>query len=61
MSLQKIQNELSEIDFSNEKIIDWILKEAKSIYRSREELIPEDIIRGFERFITLRTIISLGY
>ena len=56
VSLQKIQNELSEIDYDNEKIIDWILKEAKSIYRSREELIPEDIIRGFERFITLRTI-----
>ena len=56
VSLQKIQDELSEIDYDNDKIIDWIIKEAKSIYRSREELIPEDIIRGFERFITLRTI-----
>ena len=55
ISYEKLQSELDEID-NNEKIIDWILSEAKSIYKAREDLIPEQIIRSFERFITLRTI-----
>ena len=54
-SYDKLQKDLDETD-NNEIIIDWILKEAKSIYRSREDLIPDQIIRGFERFIMLRTI-----
>ena len=55
ISYERITEEISEID-NNEKIIDWILKEAKSIYKAREDLIPEQIIRSFERFIMLRTI-----
>ena len=55
VSYEKIIEELGEID-NNEKIIDWILKEAKSIYKAREDLIPENVIRGFERFVMLRTI-----
>ena len=55
ISYEKLQSELDEID-NNEKIIDWILSEAKSIYKAREDLIPEQIIRSFERYITLRTI-----
>jgi len=55
ITYEKLQSELDEID-NNEKIIDWILSEAKSIYKAREDLIPEQIIRSFERFITLRTI-----
>tara|TARA_B100000886_G_scaffold315346_1_gene253256 strand:- start:607 stop:1878 length:1272 start_codon:yes stop_codon:yes gene_type:complete len=55
ISYEKLQSELDEID-NNEKIIDWILSEAKSIYKAREDLIPEQIIRSFERFISLRTI-----
>ena len=26
------------------------------IYSARESLLPEDIMRGFERFVALRTI-----
>ena len=55
LSYDKLQKDLDETD-NNEIIIDWVLKEAKSIYRSREDLIPDQIIRGFERFIMLRTI-----
>ena len=55
VSYERITEEISEID-NNEKIIDWILNEAKSIYKAREDLIPEQIIRSFERFIMLRTI-----
>ena len=55
VSYERLTEEISEID-NNEKIIDWILNEAKSIYKAREDLIPEQIIRSFERFIMLRTI-----
>ena len=55
VSYEKLEEELDEID-NNEKIIDWILNEAKSIYKAREDLIPEHIIRSFERFVMLRTI-----
>ena len=55
VSYDKLQKDLGETD-NNETIIDWVLKEAKSIYKSREDLIPDQIIRGFERFIMLRTI-----
>ena len=55
VSYDKLLKDLGETD-NNEIIIDWLLKEAKSIYRSREDLIPDQIIRGFERFIMLRTI-----
>ena len=55
VSYGKLEEELDEID-NNEKIIDWILNEAKSIYKAREDLIPEHIIRSFERFVMLRTI-----
>ena len=56
VSLPKIQKALGKIDINNESVVDWILQEAKSIYKAREGLIPEEVIRGFERFITLRTI-----
>ncbi|MBI86767.1 MAG: preprotein translocase subunit SecA [Candidatus Marinimicrobia bacterium] len=55
VSYDKLLKDLGETD-NNEIIIDWVLKEAKSIYRTREDLIPDQIIRGFERFIMLRTI-----
>ena len=55
VSYEKMNKDLDEVD-NNEKIIDWILTKAKSIYKAREDLIPEQVIRGFERFIMLRTI-----
>ena len=55
VSYEKINKDLDEVD-DNEKIVDWILTKAKSIYKTREDLIPEQVIRGFERFVMLRTI-----
>ncbi len=56
ISLDKMQDELGGIDPENNRIVNWIFKEAESIYKAREALIPEEAIRGFERFVTLRTI-----
>ena len=55
VSYEKMNKDLDEVE-NNEKIIDWILTKAKSIYKAREDLMPEQVIRGFERFIMLRTI-----
>ena len=52
---EKIKNDL-EGETSINKIGNYIIAEAKSVYKARESLIPEDMIRGFERFVILRTI-----
>jgi len=56
VSHQRIINELKDVDLNSDTIIDWINKEAESVYKVRESLVPEDVIRGFERFVILRTI-----
>ncbi len=55
ISYEKIKNDL-EGETSINKIGNYIIAEAKSVYKARESLIPEDMIRGFERFVILRTI-----
>ena len=47
-------SDLSEISLDDLK--DFILKQAKEVYAARELLMPEEVMRGFERFIILRTI-----
>ncbi len=56
VSYDKMSKELNNIDPKTDDIADWVLKNAKKVYRSRETLIPEDVIRGFEQFVILRTI-----
>ena len=53
---QKLVDELKDVDLNADTIIDWINNEAESVYKARESLVPEDVIRGFERFVILRTI-----
>ena len=55
-SLQKIQDDIDNGECTSEKIGDWILEHAKSVYKARESLVPENVIRDFERFVILRTI-----
>ena len=56
VSYDKMLKELNNIDPKTHDIADWVLKYAKKVYQSRETLIPEDVIRGFEQFVILRTI-----
>ena len=56
LSYDKIVNDLNNDDLSNDEIIDWISSEAESVYKARESLVPSEVIRGFERFVILRTI-----
>ena len=52
----KLKIDDSNENISNEFIIEKLLDEAKTVYKSRESLVPENIIREFERFVVLRTI-----
>ena len=55
-SLEQIQTSTGNIDLTANDIADWIGEDARSIYKARESLLPEDALRGFERFVILRTI-----
>ena len=55
-SLEKIQGAIGNSDTTGEEVGDWVLEQAKSVYKARESLVPEDVIREFERFVVLRTI-----
>ena len=55
-SLEQIQTSTGNLDLTANDIADWVGKDARSIYKARESLLPEDALRGFERFVILRTI-----
>jgi preprotein translocase subunit SecA len=55
-TLEKIQKQTRITDLNNKDIENWLIEEAKAVYKARESLLPEDVIRGFERFVILRTI-----
>lgn len=50
----------STFNFENQNVVDElhkkIMADAETVYRARESLVPEEIMRGFERFVILRTI-----
>ena len=54
-SLENVDGAVDKSDITSDDIIDWVIIEAQSVYRVRESLIPEEVIRGFERFVILRT------
>ncbi len=55
-SLEKIHDVMGESNPTGEEVGDWVLDQAKGVYKARESLVPEDVIREFERFVILRTI-----
>ena len=56
ISHEKLIEDIGNENISSNDVIDWINNEAESVYKVREALVPEDVIRGFERFVILRTI-----
>ena len=56
VSFEKIKEALENDDPSPENISDWIIKRAKAIYKAKESLLDEETMKGFERFVILRTI-----
>ena len=55
-SLEKIYENVGKSDLTAEEVGDWIFERSKSVYKARESLVPESVIRDFERFVILRTI-----
>jgi preprotein translocase subunit SecA len=56
VSLENIYEDMGKNDLTGEEIGDWVLEQSKSVYKARETLVPENVIREFERFVILRTI-----
>ena len=55
-SYERIKNTFNKDDFTADEAGDWVLSETQAIYKARESLLPPEMIRGFERFVILRTI-----
>ena len=55
-TLGKIYEDEGKSDLTAEEVGDWIFEKSKSVYKARESLVPESVIRDFERFVILRTI-----
>jgi preprotein translocase subunit SecA len=56
ISFEKIKDDLGNDDPSPENISGWIIERAKAIYKAKESLLDEETMKGFERFVILRTI-----
>ena len=56
VNLDKIQQDIAEDDLKDEDIIEWVLDQARAVYKARQSLVPDEVIREFERFVILRTI-----
>jgi len=54
--LTEIDREKFDIELDSEHFKKNIVDEAMELYSARESLLPEDVMRGFERFVVLRTI-----
>ncbi|MBT6914208.1 MAG: preprotein translocase subunit SecA, partial [Candidatus Marinimicrobia bacterium] len=55
-SFETICSKTGQDDLTIEDVTDFVLSEADSVYTARESLLQEEVIRGFERWVILRTI-----
>lgn len=51
-----ILRETGKKELTIEDVREFLIDQAKGVYAARESLIPEEMMRSFERFIILRTI-----
>ena len=56
VDLESIQSYYNREDVSIDEVKKFISNQASEIYSNRESLIQTDILRAFEKFISLRTI-----
>ena len=56
LEMEKIQSLYGEDEVTHENFRDYLIAQAESVYNERESILPEEIMRGFERFVILRTI-----
>ena len=56
ISLSSIQEHTGNNDLSIDEVKNYILNQAKEVYSNRENIAQPEILRAFEKFISLRTI-----
>ena len=56
VNLKTVQGINDDSEVTLENVREYILMQAKEVYKTRESLLPQDIMRGFEKFVVLRTI-----
>ena len=56
LEMERIQSLYEEDEITHESFRDYLIAQAESVYSERESILPEEIMRGFERFVILRTI-----
>ena len=56
IGLKAVQDANENKDVNVEDIRNFALKQAKEIYNARKALLPDDVMLGFEKFVSLRTI-----
>ena len=53
---ESVKESVESDEVSIEDARNFILNQAKEVYQTRESLLPDDVMRGFEKFVMLRTI-----
>ena len=56
ISLESVQGANKNKDVTTEDIRNFALTKAKEVYNARKALLPDDVMLGFEKFVSLRTI-----
>ena len=56
ISSEAVQEAKGNNDISIEDVRNFILNQAKEVYQTRESLLPAEVMRGFEKFVVLRSI-----
>ncbi len=56
ISLSSVQEHTGNDDLSIDEVKNYILNQAKEVYSNRENIAQPEILRAFEKFISLRTI-----
>ena len=56
VNLELVQNHIGMNDITIEHVREFVLEKAREVYNSRKSLLPSDVMKGFEKFVALRTI-----
>jgi len=56
VNLELVQNHIGMNDITVEHVREFVLEKATEVYNSRKSLLPSDVMKGFEKFVALRTI-----
>ena len=56
LNMDTLHSKINHAEMNADDVSEFIISQAESVYNERESLLNEEIMRGFERFVILRTI-----